>query len=281
MPSSAAPGGANADGPQDISLRGGTYVTLGLGTNPALRAGFGPGGSDLGRVVRLRGSGWRPIADIAAHEAASNPDNGSFNSNPFGLLKTSSGGFVTDAAGNSLLQFRRSGAVSTVAVFPSRPQGRPTDAVPTSVVRGPDGHLYIGELTGVPFAPGAAKIYRVADGTAQVWQEGFTTIIDMAFACDETLYVLQHSSLAPFFGGPGEVVRVEQNGSRTTASTGLERPTSIAFDPDGNLYISNRGNMPNVGEVLRVGVGEQPCRDEDKDDDDDDEDDDADEDEDD
>lgn len=280
MPSSAAPGGANADGPQDISLRGGTYVTLGLGTNPALRAGFGPGGSDLGRVVRLRGSGWRPIADIAAHEAASNPDNGSFNSNPFGLLKTSSGGFVTDAAGNSLLQFRRSGAVSTVAVFPSRPQGRPTDAVPTSVVRGPDGHLYIGELTGVPFAPGAAKIYRVADGTAQVWQEGFTTIIDMAFACDETLYVLQHSSLAPFFGGPGEVVRVEQNGSRTTASTGLERPTSIAFDPDGNLYISNRGNMPNVGEVLRVGVGEQPCRDEDKDDDDDDEDDDADEDED-
>ena len=272
MPSSAAAGGANADGPQDISIRGGKYVTIGLGTNPALRPGFGPGGSDLGKVVRLRGSGWSPIADIAAHEAASNPDNGPLNSNPFGLLNTSSGGFVTDAAGNSLLRFGLSGEVSTIAVFPSRPQGRPTDSVPTSVVRGSYGHLYVSELTGVPFAPGAARIYRVADGTAQVWQEGFTTIIDMAFACDGALYVLQHSTLAPFFGGPGEVVRVEQNGSRATAFTGLERPTSIAFGPDGNLYISNRGNMPNVGEVLRVSVGEQPCSDDDEDDENEDED---------
>ncbi len=272
MPSSAAPGGSNADGPQDISLRGGKYVTIGLGTNPALRAGFGPGGSDLGKVVRLRGSGWRPVADIAAHEAASNPDNGPLNSNPFGLLKTSSGGFVTDAAGNSLLRFERSGEVTTVAVLPSRPQGRPTDAVTTSVVLGPDGHLYVSELTGVPFAPGAARIYRVAGGTAQVWQQGFTTIIDLAFACDGTLYVLQHSTLAPFFGGPGEVVRVEQDGSRSTAFTGLERPTSLAFGPDANLYISNRGNMPNVGEVLRVSIGEQSCRD-DEDDEDEDEDD--------
>ena len=266
MPSSAAASGANADGPQDISLQGGRYVTIGIGTNPALRAGFGPGGSDLGKVVRLRGSGWSPVADIAAHEAASNPDKGPLNSNPFGLLTTASGGFVTDAAGNSLLRFERSGEVSTVAVLPSRPQGRPTDAVPTSVVLGPDGHLYVSELTGVPFAPGAARIYRIAGGTAEVWQQGFTTLIDMAFACDGTLYVLQHSTLAPFFGGPGEVLRIEQDGSRTTAFAGLERPTSIAFGPDGNLYISNRGNMPNVGEVLRVSVGEQPCSDDDEDD---------------
>jgi hypothetical protein len=101
----------------------------------------------------------------------------------------------------------------------------------------------------------------------EVWQEGFTTIVDMAFACDGTLYVLQHSSLAPFFGGPGAVVRLEPNGSRSTAFTGLQRPTSIAFGPDGNLYVSNRGNEPNVGEVLRVSVGERPCRQDDEDDD--------------
>ncbi len=143
------------------------------------------------------------VADIAAHEAASNPDNGPLNSNPFGLLKTSSGGFVTDAAGNSLLRFERSGEVSTVAVLPPRP--RPADGRGPDLGRPwPDGHLYVSELTGVPFAPGAARIYRIAGGMAEVWQQGFTTLIDMAFACDGTLYVLQHSSLAPFFGGPGE-----------------------------------------------------------------------------
>jgi hypothetical protein len=259
MPSNAVAGGADASGPHDISLRGGKYVTIGMGGNPALRAGFGAGGSDFAKVVRLRGDGWRPVADIAAHEAASNPDNGPLDTNPYGLLQSSSGRILTDAGGNSLLRFGRSGTVSTVAVFPSRADGRPTDAVPTSVVRGPDGHLYVGELTGAPFAPGAARIYRVVGGTAEVWQEGFTTIVDMAFACDRTLYVLQHSSLAPFFGGPGEVVRLEPNGSRSTAVTGLQRPTSIVIGPDGNLYISNRGNEPNVGEVLRISIDEHPC----------------------
>jgi hypothetical protein len=128
----------------------------------------------------------------------------------------------------------------------------------------------VGELTGAPFAPGEARIYRVVGGTAEVWAEGFTTIVDMAFACDRTLYVLQHSSLAPFFGGPGEVVRLEPDGSRSTAFTGLHRPTSIAFGPDGNLYVSNRGNEPNVGEVLRVSVDERPCHNDDNEDNEDD-----------
>jgi hypothetical protein len=261
LPSNAPAGGAGASGPHDISLRGGTYVTIGMGGNPALRAGFGPGGADFAKVVRLRGHGWRPITDIAAHEAASKPDTGPLDTNPYGLLKTSSGRFVTDAGGNSLLSFTPRGAVETVAVFPSRPQGRPTDAVPTTVVRGPDGQLYLGELSGVPFGPGAARIYRVVGGTAQIWQVGFTTITDQSFACDGTLHVLKHSTLAPFFGGPGEVVRVEPDGSRSTAFTGLQRPTSIAFGPDGSLYVSNRGNEANVGEVLRVGVGEHACDD--------------------
>jgi hypothetical protein len=261
MPSNAQPGsgGIDATGPHDISLRGGKFVAIGMGAPPANRPGFGPGGRDFAKVVRLQGNGWRPVADIAAHEAVANPDNAEHYTNPYGLLQTPSGRLLADAGGNSLLRFNANGAVSTVAVLPSRAQGRPTDAVPTSVVRGPDGHLYVGELSGVPFAPGAANIYRVTGNMATIWQSGFTTIIDMAFACDRTLYVLQHSSLAPFFGGPGEVVRVEPNGTRTTAFTGLQRPASIAFGPNGKLYISNRGNMPDVGEVLRVDVGES-CR---------------------
>jgi hypothetical protein len=261
MPSNTQPGTTNdATGPHDIAVHGGQYVAIGLGAPPASRAGFGPGGRDFAKIVRLDGHGWRAVADVATYEAAANPDRGEPYTNPYGLLLDPPNRYVTDAGGNSLLRFTPSGAVSTVAVLPSRPQGRPTDSVPTAVVRGPDGHLYVGELSGVPFAPGAANIYRVSGGTAAVWQGGFTTIIDMEFACDGTLYVLQHSSLGPFFAGPGEIVRVEATGARSTALTGLERPTSIVFGPDGQLYVSNRGNMANVGEVLRIDVGEHGCR---------------------
>ena len=37
-------------------------------------------------------------------------------------------------------------------------------SVPTSVIVGPDGALYVGELTGVPFRAGTARVWRVAAG---------------------------------------------------------------------------------------------------------------------
>ena len=44
-----------------------------------------------------------------------------------------------------------------MATFLSRPFAA-TDAVPTGFARGPDGAIYLGQLTGVPFADGAANI---------------------------------------------------------------------------------------------------------------------------
>jgi hypothetical protein len=178
---------------------------------------------------------------------------------------------VAEAGGNALLRVRNNGSISTVAVLPSRPQGRTTDSVPTVVVRGPDGKLYVGELTGFPFPPGAAQIYRIVNGTVQVWQTGFTMIVDMVFARDRTLYVLEYSTGTPGQVPPGSVVRVEPSGARSTAVTGLEQPTSLAFGPDCKLYVTNRGASRDVGEVLRFDVGES-CRrgggDDDGDDDD-------------
>ena len=266
LPSNAPADGREATGPHDISVHGGMFVTLGLGMNPALRPGFGPGGADFGKLVRIRGNGWRAIADLAAYEAANNPDNGPPDSNPYGLLRTGGAHYVAEGGGNTLLRVRRNGSISTVAVLPSRP-GRDTDSVPTVVVRGPDGKLYVGELTGFPFPPGGARIYRIVDGTAQIWQTGFTMIVDMVFARDGTLYVLEHSTGTPGQVPPGSVVRVEPNGARSTAVTGLEQPTSLAFGPDCKLYVTNRAIFRDISEVLRFDVGEQ-CRRHDDDDDD-------------
>jgi hypothetical protein len=263
LPSNAPPGGGEATGPHDISLRGGMFVTLGLGMNPALRADFGPGGSDFGKLVRIRGNGWRAVADLAAYEAANNPDGGPPDSNPYGLLRVGGAHYVTEGGGNTLLRVRQNGSISTVAVLPSRPQGRDTDSVPTVVVRGPDRNLYVGEATGFPFPPLMARIYRIVGGTAQIWQTGFTMIVDMVFARDGTLYVLEFSTGTPGQVPPGSIVRVEPNGARSIAVTGLEQPTSLAFGPDCKLYVTNRATSPDIGEVLRFDVGEQCRRDDD------------------
>ena len=160
---------------------------------------------------------------------------------------------MTDAGGNSLLEVDANGTITTLAVFPARP-GRSTDAVPTAVVQGPDGAYYVSELTGVPFADGAARVYRVVPGQAPtVYLSGFKTIIDLAFGPDDGLYLLQHATGATFFPGPGQLIRVAPNGTRSVVPTGdLTRPSSVAVDDDGTIFISNRGTSVGTGEVLRI-----------------------------
>jgi hypothetical protein len=255
LPSLAARGGTAATGPHDISLHGlgDAYVTVGFGADPARRTELDMVGADFGQLVHLAAIGdWRNFADVAAHELAVNPGGGPIDSNPYGVLAEAGSRVVVDAGGNSLLRIAANGDVSTLAVFPSRP-GRPTDSVPTSVTVGPDGAYYVGELTGVPFAVGAARVYRVVPGQApEVMHAGFTAIIDIDFGPDGSLYVLQHAT-GPGLSGNGALIRVAPDGTRTTlASEGLLRPTSVRVGDDGAIYVSNRGIFAGTGEVVRI-----------------------------
>lgn len=255
LPSYTDADDAEVTGPEDVSFNGGRMtVSIGFGDNPALRAGFGPVGAQFGTLIRMSAGGdpWRVAADVAAHEAADNPAGGPIDSNPYGLLTESHDTLVADAGANALLRVTPRGQVSTIVTFPSRP-ARATDAVPTSVVRGPDGAYYVGELTGAPFADGAANIWRVVPGSApQVFASGLKTIIDLDFDADGNLYVLQHATGPIFFSGPGQIVRITPNGDRSVVYSGLERPTSLAVGPDGALYVSIRGVSILTGEVWRI-----------------------------
>jgi hypothetical protein len=270
LASNAAPDGSHALGPHDVlPMSGGRLeVTVGLGTDPAVRDAC-PVAKDFGWLVRAHVNGtWHNRIDLAGYEARANPDSGPHDSNPYGLLAQARTGrdddddadgsgnsdknavIATDAGGNSLLSIGPGNHIRTLATFPSRSTGRDTDSVPTSVARGPDGTLYVGELTGFPFTPGTANVYRILPGGgAAVFMGGFSYIIDIAFGSDGALYVLEHASgFAPDTGfvGSGNLWRVHA-GTKTHVIGGLVNPTSVAIGTDGAFYISNCGTAPEGG----------------------------------
>ncbi|MEU4766741.1 ScyD/ScyE family protein [Actinosynnema sp. NPDC023794] len=257
LPSIAAADGSGAIGPSDVDPRGvgGLYFTVGLGADPALRDVLPPLARDASAwLLRGHDGRWEQVADIGAHEARANPDGGPVDTNPTSLTAAPGGRAVVDAGGNSLLLAHQHG-ISTLAVFDTRTiGGQPVQSVPTSVARGRDNALYVGELTGFPFPPGQARVHRVAPGRGPaVFAEGFTNIIDIAFDSRGRLYVLEIAHHGLTSGDPtGALIRVAHDGARTTvASAGLVMPGGLAIR-GGAAYVSNCGVCAGGGTVVRI-----------------------------
>ena len=128
-------------------------------------------------------------------------------------------------------------------------------AVPTSVAIGPDGDYYVGQLTGGPFTVGVANVYRVPTegGTPVLAFSGFTNIIDIAFASDGSLFVLEIARDAIPNFNPGRLVHVAPDGTRTEIAAGqLIAPGGVAVGHDGSLYVTNRSTSSTAGEVLHI-----------------------------
>jgi sugar lactone lactonase YvrE len=132
---------------------------------------------------------------------------------------------------------------------------------PTAVVRHGDS-LYVGTLTPFPTVVGAAQVFKVNPRTGQfsVFAGGLSTILGLAFDEDGALYVLQSKPVTGFPGpadiGQGRVTRIDPSGGRTDIATALSFPSAMAFGPDGNLYISNKGYglPPGQGQIVKVVV---------------------------
>jgi hypothetical protein len=256
------PTGPTRGGPRNIVLRDPTLVSEDL-----ISALYG-------RVFKLRRHGGiRPVADAWAFENRFNPDavvgNDLVDSNPVDVLEDRGRFVIADAGGNSILRTNRRGRLEVLSLFPNMPNPTPigppmVQAVPTGVVKGPDGFYYVSQLTGFPFLAGAAKVFRVdpRSGAYTTFASGFTNIMDLDFGHDGTLYVLEIDSDSLFgMVGPGTdggLWTVSRSGTpqKVALPAGtLTAPGGIAVGRHGTLYVSNRATENDVGEVLRIDLG--------------------------
>jgi hypothetical protein len=275
------PGNTNAIGPHGITVLGAdrVFVTNGGPTEPKDASGSpisrdtlaaqNPVADLFGWLLLIRHHGQiRRVADLWAFERDVNPDaavgNPAVDSNPVDVLFDRGRFVVADAGGNAIDVVNHKGRVRNLAVFANRlvpnPFGGPDipmQAVPTSVVVGPDRQYYVSQLTGFPFPPGGANVYRVdpRTGAVTVFASGFTNIMDLAFGKNGTLYVLEidHDGL---LGGStdGGLFAVSRDGTKrqiALAPGTLTMPGGIAVGR-GGLYVTNNAGSPGGGQVLRI-----------------------------
>ncbi|HAA26953.1 MAG TPA: ScyD/ScyE family protein [Cyanobacteria bacterium UBA8553] len=271
LPSLALPDGSDASGISDIEFDayGNAYAIIGLASNPANRDTLlqVPDFSQLIAIDNFDGgASWTRLRDFGVYEQNNNPDGQDVITNLFDLLIEDNTAYVVDAGANDLLSQRAFGGELTLeAVFPSSTTTNPTTGetvviqpVPTSVAVGPDGAFYVGQLTGFPFLAETAKVYRInAQGQPEVYAEGFTNIIDLAFDKSGGLYVLEYDADGILNGSDaGALIYVSADGqTRTTiADDELINPTGLEIGADGDIYISNNGFVAGLGEVLRLSL---------------------------
>ncbi len=151
---------------------------------------------------------------------------------------------------------------------------RNTEAVPTSITVGPDGALYVGELTGIPYPDGYASVIRIAnptittgfDGTTpsgvpQVYASGFSQIQSVGFDAKGDMYVLEYVNSNAVYDPtqsvtslpPSLLIKVAPDGVRTTISgPELKLGNYLLVDKSsGDVFVSTNNASTDGGEVLR------------------------------
>lgn len=276
------------DGPQELKFdsSGNPYFLYAYGTFPGSRdrelnaisgntisPALVSNTPSLGQLYRvdLNTGSLTSIVDLAKYELVNNPDGTDLISNPYALEIDGDTAYVADAGANAVLSVKLDGSDLQAIPLPRQtienpelppglgqvPEQLESSSVPTGVTVGADGALYVSELTGFPSPEGEARIFRIgADGKPEVYTDGFTQITDLEFDKDGNLLVLQYADRS-FWKGElaGSLLQIAPDGTRTTlvsAGEGLEGATSLTISPDNEIYVTNKGNLVDVGQVVKI-----------------------------
>jgi len=291
LPSLGAAEGAS--GPSDVAEGpdGTRYVAVGLGAPASVRdavaADLGePAIGDLGSLAVIPPGGPTSFIDLATYEETVNPDGsppasadpddpaapfGPADSNPYAVAWDEARGVavVADAGGNTLVTVDPAdpASVEALVVFPEgelslAPDAGPAvQAAPTSVVVGPDGAYYAGDLLGrvwridpddLPTDLTAAGVPLAGDD--ELFARGVVSTVDIAFGPDGDLFVLD------IFRGAVDRIPVADDGTAgapvPVVAAGLVFPVGLAVDADGTLYVANCGISAlcgeDAGQLVRV-----------------------------
>jgi hypothetical protein len=213
------------------------------------RAGDNP--SNLVSELKLRKPDGtvRTIADLAAYEAAHNPDQlqrygfrnldaeclaqlppdlplapytGQIDSHAYALAKTKGGWFVADAGANAILKVTRSGKVSTYFVF--RPQKAVVTAEAAAGLGLPDCTV------------GATFAFEAVPTDVEVNAQGFLIVSLLPGGPEDAT-----------LGARGSLVRIGGDGEYSNLATGFLGATNLAIAPHGRIYVSEIfGNQISV-----------------------------------
>jgi sugar lactone lactonase YvrE len=220
----------------------------------------------IGTVVRVEDGEVTKVADLWAYEEANNPDGHILESHPYGITAGPDGWlWIANAGANTLMRVNpQSGEIQNVATFaglpgpianPARNNAMEVDPVPTAVVFDDAGNAYISLLSGFPFVPGSAKVLRVTpEGTISDYATGLTMLTDLQRGPDGELYAVQFGTFGDQGPMPdtGAIVRIKEGDASEVLISALPFPTGLAFDSDGNGYVTINGvGAPESGAVVR------------------------------
>jgi hypothetical protein len=140
------------------------------------------------------------------------------------------------------------------------------------VAIGPHGEYYVSELKGFPAPTGRSRIWRIEPGTlhadcatspaCKIVGTGFTSIVDLTFGPDGTLYVveLDEASWAAVefgvgsLGGTVNACDISTSPLTCTAvAQGLSMPIGLAVDHrGGEVYVGINSLIPGAAQVIKL-----------------------------
>ena len=235
---------------------GGSSASMGLEPYP---------GENTINAISIESGEVRLVAELGSNEVANNPDGTDVNPNLYGLDITDDGWiYVADAGGNTIYKVQAAtGQYELFAVVPdlteltgaeADPEMGPRQPVPTSVVIDDGGYINVSLLSEGWDGPNILAF--APDATWSRGISGLSTIVSTALGPDGLLYA---SQLTADFSGempaPGNVFRINADGTTEPVVEGLFFPHGIAFDAEGNLFVTVNSIISSpegpAGQVLR------------------------------
>jgi hypothetical protein len=151
----------------------------------------------------------------------------------------------------------------------SAPPALPAQAVPTSIAVGPDGSYYVDELKGFPAPRGKSRIWKIDAGTRHavcgvspachlVADGGFTSIIDLTFGPDGTLYVVELDEASWLAVETMQPTGGSVNACNPTTlvcsqiATGIPMVSAATVTRDGQVWIVKNALVPGAADVVAL-----------------------------